>query len=377
MVLDYARRQPVGDPLALHLIAVERPDRFAVLAGRPGRAGRRGVDRVLGREHQPPAGRQAACDGLIEARAVRDIVEGERAVRQVERSGRQLEAREVGRCVDDGRIAGRRARPLQHPGRQIEAEHCGRTRFAGPAAEPAHAAAEVDHLQSGHVGQHRPQRRPLRRAVEPLDRAAEPAVAREEGRVVVDVLAHEPTPIWSRTARICSATIAGRQRARASPGSSQTKRSCSASSTTASPGGTSAANAGQAPANAVGRIGTSSPVSSFSSRRAQACRSPGLQAPSRRRPRPVPLVIGTVVGAVQNQQFESIPNAPIDDHGRPERRVLGYRLAVVGGRGSAHGTSTFFAPWPARMAAKASARPAAVSGKVAVTISSSFSDPSA
>ena len=59
-----------------------------------------------------------------------------------------------------------------------------------PPAEPAEAAAEIHDAQSVHVGKQRPERRPFGRAVEPFDRAAEPAVAFEELFVVVDVLGH-------------------------------------------------------------------------------------------------------------------------------------------------------------------------------------------
>src|SRR5262249_32591977 len=61
---------------------------------------------------------------------------------------------------------------------------------ARPAGEPAEAAAQIDDPESRQGRQHRAERRPLRHAIEPLARPHQIAVAREELRVVVDVLRH-------------------------------------------------------------------------------------------------------------------------------------------------------------------------------------------
>src|SRR5262249_31362901 len=59
-----------------------------------------------------------------------------------------------------------------------------------PTGEPPITAAEIDDPETLHLGQHGPQRRPLRGGFQPSNGAWESAVSFEEGRVVVDILGH-------------------------------------------------------------------------------------------------------------------------------------------------------------------------------------------
>ena len=114
----------------------------------------------------------------------------ERRIDEIEGADRQIEMLQVGVSVCDGVVRRHGTGARQHVLRDVDAEHLPRPRRARPAAEPAEAAAEIEHVGPREIRQHRPQRRPFRGAVETLDRAAEPAVAGEEFVVVVDVLGH-------------------------------------------------------------------------------------------------------------------------------------------------------------------------------------------
>ena len=87
---------------------------------------------------------------------VRDVVQRKRAVDQVERGHRQRQALHVGPAVDDGRVRAGGPGARQHVLGHIDALDVGRALLARPAAEPAEAAAEVQHPAPAHIGQHAP-----------------------------------------------------------------------------------------------------------------------------------------------------------------------------------------------------------------------------
>jgi len=121
---------------------------------------------------------------------VGDVVQRQRAVGDIEGGGRQLQPLQILAAVGDGgvRVGGPGAG--QHVLGDVEAEHLGGARLPGPAAEPAEAAAEIDHAAAGEVRHQGAQGGPFRGTVKAFDRPAQPAVFGEEGGVVVDVLGH-------------------------------------------------------------------------------------------------------------------------------------------------------------------------------------------
>ena len=84
VLLDDAVCDPVGRARAFFQIVGERPDRSARPIGEPGLVGRSREDRVLDREHQPALRRQRSPHRSEQARQVHDVVQGQRAVGDVE-----------------------------------------------------------------------------------------------------------------------------------------------------------------------------------------------------------------------------------------------------------------------------------------------------
>ncbi len=119
-----------------------------------------------------------------------DIVEGKRGVDEIAGRRRQGDILQVGALIADRRIVRFPARPLQHVFRHVDAEHIGCALPARPAAEPAETAAEVDDAPALQRRQQGTQRSPFGRAVQPLHRARQAAIALEEFRIVVNVLRH-------------------------------------------------------------------------------------------------------------------------------------------------------------------------------------------
>ncbi|MCY1222750.1 hypothetical protein D9M72_348540 [compost metagenome] len=136
------------------------------------------------------AGNQRPVDGGDQPAEILDIVEGERAIGEVEALFGQFELIEIGDPVVDLRIGRIGPGAGDHFFREIEAEHLGRTSLAGITREPAEAATEIDDAFSRQIRQLGANRRPFGSARKAMHRASELAVAFEEFRLVVNVLGH-------------------------------------------------------------------------------------------------------------------------------------------------------------------------------------------
>ena len=108
---------------------------------------------------------------------------------QVERRGLGLELLERSAHVDDGGVARARAGLREHALGEVHGHDLARASRARLAGEVAHAAAEVQHARvAQRGGQQALEGRPLVHGGEAELRARQARVAREELRVVVDVL---------------------------------------------------------------------------------------------------------------------------------------------------------------------------------------------
>ena len=107
-----------------------------------------------------------------------------------------VEVVEVLALVGDGRVVGwpgpvPGAGARQHPLGQVDAEHRRRARVAPPTGRTSRTRNRGPRPDGpADVADQRPQRRPLGRGDQPVDRAGQLRVAVEEGLVVVDVLRH-------------------------------------------------------------------------------------------------------------------------------------------------------------------------------------------
>ncbi len=145
---------------------------------------------MLRREHQGSTGDERAVHLRHQPAQVFDIVEGERAIDQVERRHGQVELLHIGPGVGDRRVLARGPGARQHLFGNIDAQDVSGTLLSCPAAEPAKAAAEVEHVAPAEVGKQSTQCRPFGRTVQALDRTGEPAVSGEKLVIVIDVLRH-------------------------------------------------------------------------------------------------------------------------------------------------------------------------------------------
>src|SRR5271156_682702 len=111
---------------------------------------------------------------------------------------------QVSASVGDSCVARLRLRALQHFFGDVDAENLRRAVFPRPSAEPPEAAAEINHLESAQIRQHRAQGRPFGRPCETFDGTREPAVLLEELLPVVDVLRHRASskPKECRASRV-------------------------------------------------------------------------------------------------------------------------------------------------------------------------------
>jgi hypothetical protein len=119
-----------------------------------------------------------------------DVVQGQRAVGQIEGLAGQREAFHIRSLIGDRRIPRVGLGPRQHLLGQFDPEHLGRARLARPTAEPAVAATEIEDPAPAQIRQQRAQGRPFRRSLQPLDGAGQPSIAGEELVRIVDVLRH-------------------------------------------------------------------------------------------------------------------------------------------------------------------------------------------
>jgi hypothetical protein len=145
---------------------------------------------VLGREDETPARPERVVHHPDQPVEVDDVVQRQRAVRQIVGASGQVDHLEVAAHEPDLVVVRVRPRPLQHPLRQVDGQHLGRPGACRPTGEGPEAAPEVHDTGAVHFGQQRPDRRPLGRTVEAVDRAGQPGVRPEELRRVVDVLPH-------------------------------------------------------------------------------------------------------------------------------------------------------------------------------------------
>jgi hypothetical protein len=190
VLLDHAFGKPVGNPCALDGIAVDRPGLAAFRVDEPIRARRGHVDRVLDREDETRARRKRSVHASREPAEILDVMQGERAEGEIEGGVRQLQLFEIRNPVFDTAVVRRRSGAGKHVFGNVEAEHVRRSVLSRPAGEPAKPAAEVDDALAVETGHQHAERRPLRRAVETVDRPRQPAVAGEELGIVVDILCH-------------------------------------------------------------------------------------------------------------------------------------------------------------------------------------------
>ena len=109
---------------------------------------------------------------------------------------------EIRLCEGDRRIGGVIAGLGQHPGGNVDPQHRCRPRLPCPATEPAVATAQVDDPQPGDVADQRAQCGPLGGAIEAPDRALQASIAREEVRIVIDVLGHLKSAMQRRSAGV-------------------------------------------------------------------------------------------------------------------------------------------------------------------------------
>jgi hypothetical protein len=84
MVLDDTRRQPFRDTPAFALVAVDRPALAAFRIHDPAWTSRRHVDGMLGRKDEIAAIDQDRADGLQQAREIRDVMQRQRTVGEIE-----------------------------------------------------------------------------------------------------------------------------------------------------------------------------------------------------------------------------------------------------------------------------------------------------
>ena len=191
VLLDDTFRQPVGNALAFSLVAVYRPGFLPVAVVQPALLRRGGVDRVLGGEDELPAGFQRGVNRGEQGGQILEVVQGQRAVDQIVTFRRQLQLRQILPTVLDARVGGHLPRLGQHLFRDVQPQHAGCALFARAAAEPAVAAAEIDHAFALQIRQDAADGGPFRRAVQAVLRAAELRIAVEKGLIVIDVLRHD------------------------------------------------------------------------------------------------------------------------------------------------------------------------------------------
>src|ERR1019366_313954 len=190
VLFDHTLGEPVRAARTLDQITINRPRLAAVSLHRPTWIRRRGVDRVLHRKHQVTTGNQRIPHRGEQSVQVLDVMQRQRTVGEAKRPGRQIEPFQIRASVADRGVRRLRPRTLQHFFRYVEAEDVGGPKLARPTAEPAETATEIDNAKTARIRQHGAQRRPLGRAVQTVDGAAQLTVAGEEGGVVVDVLGH-------------------------------------------------------------------------------------------------------------------------------------------------------------------------------------------
>jgi hypothetical protein len=190
MALDHAFGQPVGRTVALLEIAIERPDAAALGGGDEAWCGGRGVERVLHREDEGRTRHQRTMDQREAVLEVDDVVQGKRAIGEIEGRRRHVERFQIAACVGDDRIVGHLRGAREHLRRHVDGEDRGGTFLPRPARESAEAAAEVEHARACHRRQRRPDHRLLGGTFEPVHRTRQSAVAGEEVFLVVDVLGH-------------------------------------------------------------------------------------------------------------------------------------------------------------------------------------------
>ena len=99
---------------------------------------------MLDAEDKMSDGSEGLKHAANEPPKVFDMMQGERAVGEIEGLLGQFKAFQIGPEIAHARIGGLRSRPREHVFGQIDGQHAGRALNHRPSGEPAEAAAEID-----------------------------------------------------------------------------------------------------------------------------------------------------------------------------------------------------------------------------------------